>query len=302
MPGRQYLYTLLALTLVFGSSRAAEQTTNPYEEIKQLKQLIGQIQNNYPQQNQQNVYLGNQQILLPSFSDKLATNLNEFLTLLRNYEEAKSDGIPTDLQWISVNDPSQKNPDNAVDAGGNINICRAPFFGAYLQSQGLYPGQITNGGCRISYGGYAFIVTRYDVLTGSNKQLEWISVADIKKQVQNSPNQNTKPPRAQPVGVNFNGNIPLQEAFPPLNNSMQANINNIKINHARPISGGYEGGNPVLICRAKQDNKQVIGKLIFFDAGGNKGFQDACDIGVNDKEVVIQNTYDLLFWKGTSGS
>ena len=300
MPGRQYLYAVLSLTLVFGSAARAEQTASPYEQVKQIKELVGQIQNNYAQQNQQSVYLGNQQIFMPSFADRLAANMNELMSLLRQFEEIKSGDIPADLQWTPVNNSTKEKLVNAVDTGANINICRASFFGAYLQSQGLYPGQIANGGCRISYGGYAFIVTKFDVLTGNNQQLEWISIADVKKQIETKLNENKKQADPHPVDT-VNGYMPLQQAYPSPNNAIQATINDIQINHARPVSGGYEGGNPVLICRAKQDNEQVIGKVVFFDAGGNKGIQDACDIGVNDKEVVILDAYDLLFWKGVSG-
>lgn len=300
MPARHYLYAVLSLTLMSGSATRAEPTASPYEQVKQIKELIGQIQTNYAQQNQQSVYLGNQQIFMPSFADRLAANMNELMSLLRQFEEIKTGDIPSDLQWTPVNNSTKEKLVNAVDVGANINICRAPFFGAYLQSKGLYPGQITNGSCRISYGGYAFIVTKFDLLTGSNKQLEWISIDDVKKQVTAKLNQNTKQPDPQPVGT-MTGYTALQQTYPLPNNAIQANINHIKINQARPVSGGYEGGNPVLICRAKQDNEQVIGKVVFFDAGGDKGIQPACDIGVNDKEVVILDAYDLLFWKGVSG-
>ena len=300
MPARQYLYAALSLALLFVSATRAEQTASPYEQVKKIKELIGQIQNNYAQQNQQSVYLGNQQIFMPSFADKLTANMNELMSLLRQFEEIKSGGIPSDLQWTPVNNSTREKLVNAVDVGENINICRAPFFGAYLQGQGLYPGQIANGGCRISYGGYAFIVTKFDLLTGSNKQLQWVSIDDVNKQVAAKLNQTTKQPDPHPAGT-VNGYMPLQQTYPLPNNALQAAINDITINHARPVSGGYEGGNPVLICRAKQDNEQVIGKVVFFDAGGNKGIQGACDIGVNDKEVVIVDAYDLLFWKGVSG-
>jgi hypothetical protein len=71
---------------------------------------------------------------------------------------------------------------------------------------------------------------------------------------------------------------------------------NININGAIPIPGGYEGGNPVLICRAKQNNMMTIGKLVLF-TGSDGMIKDACDIGVEDKEVVILNGYEILFMK-----
>ena len=67
----------------------------------------------------------------------------------------------------------------------------------------------------------------------------------------------------------------------------------IKINDAMPISGGYQGGNPVLICRALYRKKMHVGKLVFYWGTGKR--QDACDIGVGNKEVVIKNNYELLF-------
>lgn len=297
-----YKSVLLSLMLMLSPYSHAEQIASPLEEIKQARVLIEKIQGNYAQQNrhdQQNVYLGNQQIFMSTFAAKLAANLNELLGLLRDFEKIKSENMPTDLQWLAVSDNQMpaKPPVNVGDEAANIAICRGLFLGSYLQNQGLYPGQITNGGCRISYGGYAFIVTKFDVLTGSNRQLKWIPVKEIEKQIQSESNQQ-KTLSPTPI-VNNVAMAPLHEvSYPMKNDGFQASLNAIQINGARPLSGGYEGNNPVFICRAKQNNIQIIGKMVFFDAGGNHEIQHACDIGVNDKEIVIMSTYDVLFWKG----
>lgn len=300
-----YKSVLLSLTLTFSPYSHAEQTVSPLEEIKQARVLIEKIQGNYAQQNlhdQQNVYLGNQQIFMSNFAAKLEANMNELLGLLRTFEEIKSEGIPNDLQWLAVsgNKMPTKTPVNVGDANASIAICRGLFLGSYLQNQGLYPGQITNGGCRISYGGYAFIVTTFDVLTGSNSQLKWIPITDIDKQIQSENNQQKTLSPAPTLGQT--ATVSLNDVYYQMQNAtFQASFNTIKINGARPLSGGYEGNNPVFICRANQNNQHVIGKLVFFEAGGNNGIQHACDIGVNNKEIVIMHTYDVLFWKGTAG-
>lgn len=298
MTAHKYTFILLFMTLLSGPATHAEPIASPYEQVKQLRKLTAEIQNNYTQQNQQSVYLGNQQTFMPTFAEKLSANLNEFLGLLRDFEAIKSTNIPDDLQWLAVSDNklSLNNLVNVGDAETPVNICRATFFGAYLQSQGMYPGQITTGGCRISYGGYAFLVTKFDALTGSNKQLTWKPIADVKKHIA----EETR--KIKPSQITSVQNMTQGVFFPVNNNSVSTAIYNSNIQGTRPVSGGYEGGAPVLICRAKHNNKHVIGKLVFFDASTN-GYpevKNACDIGVNDKEVVIQNTYELLFWKGAS--
>ena len=150
----------------------------------------------------------------------------------------------------------------------------------------MYPGELTTTGCRISYGGYAFTINKYNVLAGANTGLHWIAMNDVKSSMKAPFNPNTY--------------LPLHDLNPPsfrrpLTPTVSFNYN-ITINGAKPIAGGYQSGAPVLICRAKQKETFVIGKLVFFKGKMNQ-FEDACDIGVNDKEVVIQKDYELLFWK-----
>jgi hypothetical protein len=187
------------------------------------------------------------------------------------------------LQWqAATNTNLPKAP--LINAGlpnETVNICRAAFLGAYVQTKAVYPGQLTSGGCRISYAGYAFTVTKFEALTGVEAGLQWIPMADVKKSAQTKMQQ-------LPVTSQI-ARGPLF-AYPP---ARPFNFD-VKINNASPVAGGYEGGNPVLICRTHQDGT-TIGKVVFFD-GTNGQKQDACDIGVDDQEVVIENNYDVLFW------
>jgi hypothetical protein len=293
MSFQYYKFILFSFGITFFSSPYAHDIQNIDSQLEQLKLIINQIKES-SQQNQA-VSLGSDQVKKQTLIEQLNNQTNYLINTIQTIksEATKSEKSLTNLYWLHNTDKklTQEQLVNVGEAGSTINICRADFLGAYPQTQGQYPGQLTKEGCRISYGGYAFIVTQYYVLTGNGKNLEWVSIDDIIKQIQtknthgNQGGNVIKPLKIlHSTGVYYNS---LGDS------SLQNSINNIEIKNARPISGGYEGGNPVLICLAKHNNVQTIGKLVFFDTGY------ACDIGVNDKEVVISNDYKLLFWKKT---
>jgi hypothetical protein len=275
-----FLFGALSYSLIH-----ANPIKNDDNPIKQLRTLVEQIKKNYSQKNQSTVYVGNEQFDMLLLDEELSNSTDRLSNLLSSFEKNVKKQQVTYLQWLpnTGKQLSEAKRINAGVAGSIINICRASFLGAYQQSKALYPGQLVKEGCRISYGGYAFIVTKYDVLTGDDKPLKWISIAEVKQHI--NPQNGCPPEKIEARGmqagrpINPNG---LSSNTP----SIQAAINTIKINNACPISGGYEGGNPVLICRT---HTQSIGKLVFFDTGF------ACDIGVDEKEVVITDNYDLLF-------
>jgi Protein of unknown function (DUF3421) len=263
---------ILLFILVSQNIQAAEQN-KAQNSIEQLKILLQQAEKDLPGPKQNAVYLGTSQVTFSSEYDFLIFNIRRIRDLLTRLEENQSKNkIALGLEWMPVT--NNRLPANLVNVGlpnqETINICRAPFVGAQVQEQALYPGQYTKAGCRISYAGYAFIVDQFDVLAGKDTRLEWIPMREVKKHMSSS----SYPYRYQSQLINFN----------------------INIKGAVPVAGGYQGGNPVLICRVKQNNIPTIGKLVFFD--GKDGLtEQACDIGVSNKEVAMQDDYELLFCK-----
>ncbi|MBV9575542.1 MAG: hypothetical protein JO149_02840 [Gammaproteobacteria bacterium] len=298
------LASLLAASLPWAYAAPDSNLTN---KIDQAKVLLNQIQNEVSQNNQTHVYLGTAQAEARSPSDLLESYTNQLIALLNTLQTNQAQPAVPGLQWQSVastTNLSKENLFNAGKANENVNICRAAFIGVNAQSKAMYPGQLTANGCRISYAGYAFTVTKFDVLAGNDNRLQWISIADVKKSMNVTPK-----PNANTIcvgGISPKSNVATKCVAAPMNDHYsspflgwhtQPTFNfNIKINGALAIAGGYEGGNPVLICRTIQNNTNFIGKLVFFGAFNGQS-QDACDIGIDDKEVVIENNYELLFWK-----
>lgn len=290
------LIAILAAYLPFAHAQEANLTN----KIEEAKVLLNQIQNEARQNNQNRVYLGTAQVDAYGPIDLVDSYTRQLIALLNTLQTSPAKPTATNLQWLPHASPINATKEtffNAGRSGENINICRAPFIGTNVQSRGIYPGQLTATGCHISYAGYAFIMTKFDVLTGKNDKIQWIPIADVKKSMNATATKstiNTKPIQDSSVSPKSYAESRFPMPFFVL--PYQPFNFNITINGALPVAGGYEGGFPVLICRANQNNVSTIGKLVFF-VGNNGKKQESCDISVDDKEVVIQDNYELLFWQ-----
>ncbi len=263
----------------------ADQPSKLSDQVKQLTILVNDIKSNLAQSGQGGVYTGTNQIDSQGSLDRITYDTQQLSADINALQATPSKPAIPDLRWLS----SEKV--KSTKAQSIYDICRAPFLGAYLQNNAMYPGQLTPYGCKISYSGYAFTVSGYDVLTGNPQGLLWIPMTEVQKQMEEQ-NKNNKPAKGTQLPPNI---MPLMAAVVIAKSQQQFNFN-IQINGATAVAGGFEGGNPVLICRAKQNNIILIGKLVFF-ADSNQEMQSACDISVNNKEVPVQNDYELLFWK-----
>lgn len=255
----------------------AEETQQLNDQVGQVKTLLTQIKKSLTSDSADSsyVYLGTDETNVQSFNNQLTQyqdQLNNFLATLNQHQ---SHHVST-LQWLAVQDAQIKNEKTFINAGdpnNSVYICRAPFIGLNPGNRAIYPGELIKTGCRISYAGYAFSVSKFDVLTGKNDGLQWIPISTVNEAIKK---------QTTVVGSN---NAPLMP--------MPIFDFNININGAKPIAGGYQGGNPVLICRAKQNNAYVIGKVVLM----NGGTGNICDIGVAAKEVSITHDFEVLFKK-----
>jgi hypothetical protein len=279
---RSKFVTLILLATPLSLSYA-DHNMGLHNQVEQLRMLINQIKSDYGKTDQK-VYLSKALFRVQGSTELIKMYSNQLINLLNTIEINRDKDIVSYLQWLPVTDGVLPKTAlvNAGLAGQNITICRAPYVGGGGQENAVYPGQLTTAGCRISYAGYAFLVTKFDVLAGTNKGLHWISRKEIKKTVNSQKKLMNDSITPQLISAGYlQANLPFNY--------------NITINGATPIAGGYVRGAPVLICRYKQNDAITIGKVVFFS--GNVETQDACDIGKDEKEVAIQNEYEILFWK-----
>ncbi|VVC75419.1 hypothetical protein AQUSIP_07090 [Aquicella siphonis] len=205
-----------------------------------------------------------------------------------------------DMHWLPVK--NMEMPRIHYANGGlpdhPINICRAPLPASTAQATQqtvMYPGMLTPGGCEIAYDGTTKVISRFYLLSGQDNELRWIPIADVKKSIGTANNSSGNPATLVRDLPAFD--VPVN--YPPfvLGVSFSDTIrpySGLLINGGAAIIGGYGNGNPVLICRVRQNGGYAIGRQVFFTASNNKD-QDACHVGVNGKEVSVQNTYELLF-------
>jgi len=275
---------LTAFFVISFSPIYADQNTTRDDDIQQLKTLVNKIDKDYSEKDQDRVYLSNETVKTQAPIELLKNYTRQLINILNTFGVSHPRNFIPNLRWLSVTDMTlpKKTLVNAGLPGQNINICRASFIGITTRESAIYPGQLTTAGCRISYAGYAFIITKFDVLAGIDNGLHWIPIKDVRNTASQKKSDIT-PDATRLIAAGYlQPNLPFNYT--------------IEVNGAEPIEGGYGGINPVLICRAKNNDAIVIGKVVFF-IGDNGKTQDACDIGVNNKELVIQNSYEILFWK-----
>lgn len=168
----------------------------------------------------------------------------------------KPNQTPIDLQWMTLN--NSKTPLNAVIGayanGKPLYICHADYL------EGTQPGQLTDQGCMITYGGRIFIRPIYQILTGNHRVI-WKASSTVLR-------------------------------FPPLMRgpvilSRWPNYLPITSGEDIPVPGGYENGHSLYICRAMFNDQIHLGKVV----------ADKCNIAEQGSEVPVA-TYEVLFAKG----
>lgn len=277
MASRKRLMLFISL-LIFSTLLFADNATLPEDQYQQLIDSLNQIQNKLATTSSKEVYVGTSGQDLQQISSQfegLKKQLVAFLNQVKNRQPPK---IISSLTWMRASAPDLANKATFLNVGTAAQptyICRAKFIGASVNESACYPGQLTDAGCRISYAGYAFSLSKFDVLAGKNNALRWISLSRIEQALQ--------PPL--PPSPNT-----LVQKLVPSNQLNRWSFNfNIDIDGYMPIAAGYQGGAPVLICRTEKNNRFVIGKLVFFDD------RFGCDIGIENKEDTVVANYDLLF-------
>jgi len=267
-----------------GSFDLQKQTTQLADDIKRIQSEASNIVNN-------SLLLGTEQTELEKLNQAIhSASLS--MDALSIYEKIRGQK-QINLVWqqenglMNFNNQDSQQFFNVNSNSSNpVYICRAEFLGASNGTKGIYPGHLTKEGCRISYAGYAFTSSRYQVLINNNKNLVWMPIQKIKDIFELN---QAIPKKFQSRQNQFDGNVIFNGSeyafFAPL----------FHIDPTKPvlIAGGYEGQKPVYICRAKYNNSVYPGKLVIY-MGENFTPKSACDIPVNDKEIVINNDYELL--------
>ncbi len=179
--------------------------------------------------------------------------IKQRLLQLQQQEAVQPAVNPTvNLAWVDAdNGDIPKQAIMAANSNGNkVYICHTEYL------QGVHPGQLTDKGCLISYGGRAITQTHYQVLTG-NAAVKWQPASALQAYL-------------QPY-MPFNAMVVIS---PP------SNVN------GSPVQGGYEPDHALYICRAIFNNEIHVGKT--FGLGRN------CNIGVDGAEVLVP-TFEVLF-------
>lgn len=161
------------------------------------------------------------------------------------------------LKWITIT--NSKIPADAFIAAyvdsKPVYICHADYL------QGVHPGQLTDKGCMITYGGRSFIQSTYQILTGQDAVVWKSSNAVLRFPIF---------PRPILIGV-------PQPHYPE----------GIASDNDLPVPGGYENDRVLYICRAIFNNRIHIGKVV----------ADHCNIAEQSIEIPV-STYEVLFVKG----
>lgn len=275
-----------SMLAMFVSIAQADLAVAGGDKVDQLKILLQQVQDEMNAASQRYVYLGNEQIKQKGSNQSVLNLMAMLSTALDSYSaSAPKDYIPG-LKWLPA--AAGKLPAEPLLNAGlpeePVNICRAPFLGVAGGNGAMYPGQLTAAGCRISYAGYAFIVTKFSVLSGDSADMQWVPIATVNASLKSQQKKPAPAPASQSLGTMFMV-MPYEPAY-----------YSVKINGGLAVSGGYDQRGPVLLCRAKQNGHLIVGKLV--TAFGLNGTTDGiCDVGVDNKEVTVREDFDLLFWK-----
>ncbi len=161
------------------------------------------------------------------------------------------------FKWVDVSDNAL--PANTFVAASNkgspVQICQA----SYSNGSGYYggngnsvidPGIVTTKGCVITFGGQAYLVPQYSVLT-SNVAGYWISGEYIKSN------------RAEPVYALNTLSVATPKAEFGAESSAPAAPSNAPtpLYNALAIIGGQENGSNVYICRVQINAQYFVGKV-----------------------------------------
>lgn len=260
----------------------SQKVNSPEQQAAQIQLSLDQLQQSVKNTTNTRVYLGTTQMSSINLQQQIDANKKLLADIAKQLNKLQSMKTVAAMQWLPITSAQKKNYVNANNAENPVYICRAAFVGSNPGSKAIYPGTLTSQGCRISYAGYAFISASYDVLSGSNATLRWIPIARVNAL------QPKNPPSKTPV---------MMPGYDPFDRNVSSFNFDIKIDNKMAVAGGYQGGNPVLICRTVQKDITYVGKLVFFMHEENQKMEmeHACDIGVGDKEVVVGNHYDVLF-------
>ena len=166
------------------------------KQVAQVKKVLNHFENKMTQKNAKLVYFGNaeakrQQPILQFMQMKKA-----MFTLLKSIENNKPSSVLKTLQWQPMVQSDRATSGDFINANINktpVNICRANFIGANTGNQAVYPGQLHKLGCRISYAGYAFYMSKFSVLTGNSDGLRWIPIAKVKQAIKKQSAKNNQP-------------------------------------------------------------------------------------------------------------
>lgn len=298
------LVFILALTCIPVLSNA--DSTTQHRQVQDAISAIKKLQNVATNTTDNTVYLGDSEISNQQLNTQYQSTLTQLLYILNRMDHNNPKNITT-LHWIPITTHqllSEKNTQSFFNAGSDDNpiyICRAFFVGTH-GAVSQYPGQLVSDGCRISYAGYAFVVSKFDVLSGQDKKLHWIAIEKINQLQQTQ--LKTKPKThylknellASGTWIAQHQINSSTSKVVATNQSMPFYFS-IQIEGALPVSGGYDNNLPVAICRATHNNRYVIGKLVFFMANDHGYYQQekGCDIGVENKEITVMHDYELLY-------
>lgn len=260
------------------ASDLQQQIQQVITELQQLRKAITKNSDHH------NVMLGAQRfdtVTVANFLENISERLQQSLQNIAVYN-TKQDKL--NLRWQQTNVKAVTDVLNNAYVAFKVKkqpiyICRAQFIGDNVNTTAVYPGQLTKQGCRISYAGYAFTVPKFDILMGKEK-LQWQGINTVKQNLGTAMTQEQKE-LYRKLGYATTGDMYALYRVAP------------KANLPMLIAGGYQGNHPVYICKAAYKKLDRIGKLVTFIGKGILP-QEACDIGVGDKEVVIENNFKLL--------
>lgn len=213
--------------------------------LSTLQQQITQLQQQV-QSNEQAISNANENI------QTVAGQLSALQKQVNQYGNSSL----TQFKWVDAN--NNQVPNSAFIAAQNngtpLYICQAN----YSNGSGYYggdnnvvdPGIVTDKGCVITYGGQAYLIPEYSVLT-SNTSGYWVNGELIKS-------NNSKPPVYTLNLVRMKGDgLGSSQA----DNSITASNEPTPLYNALAIIGGQENSTNVYICRTKINGQYFIGKV-----------------------------------------
>lgn len=183
-----------------------------------------------------------------------------------------------DLKWIKY---SGTTPENAIsDTQGNgqaLPVCRGNF------REGVHPGKLVDGWCKIGWGGDEYALSIFEVLVG-NAETAWVNV----------PTGNG--PRFHDVKIiRYNDGV------------WSANFKNVESGFQPEehvwygFAGGSEAnGSPLLICNANYSPGNRIIRAIRSSKGRHPGklVNGNCNFGYSGREIVWRGDFRILVVKG----